>query len=118
VILIDTSVWIEHLARGSKRMASLLEDGGVLQHPFVTGELACGSLHGRQRMLLFLSSLPQAEVIEHQDVLRLLDAERLHGHGLSWVDLHILASAMSSTTLLWTHDRALERAADRLGLAA
>jgi len=118
VILVDTSVWIEHLSGRSPRMSSLIEKRRVLQHPFVTGELACGHLRDRDRLLPDLVRLPQAPVIGQRRVLRLLEEAHLFGLGLAWVDVHLLASAQATRTPIWTHDRSLEHAATRLGVAA
>ena len=118
MILVDTSVWIEHLSRRSSRMHSLIEQRRVLQHPFVTGELACGHLGDRKRVLRDIVGLPRAPIVELERVLDLLEEERLFGLGLAWVDVHLLASARTSRTPIWTLDRALYRAAARLGLAA
>jgi len=118
VILVDTSVWIEHIRRGTPKLRGFLDEEDVLQHPFVTGELACGGLRDRPRTLRRLSGLRRAPIAEHDAVLRLIEEERLHGQGLTWVDVHLLASALVSRVPLWTNDRALERAASRLGVAA
>ena len=119
MIPVDASVWIDHLLRSDPRMSSLLAEREVLQHPFVTGELACDHLCGRRDELLpALAVLPRAPVIPQRRVLRLLEEEHLFGIGLSWIDVHLLASTQASRTRLWTRDRELERAASRLGIAA
>lgn len=89
MILVDTSVWIDYLETGNARIESLVAERSVLQHPFVTGELACGRLRDREEVLSFLSRLRQAPIIDQQDVLRLLDDEQLYGHGLVWVDVNL-----------------------------
>jgi predicted nucleic acid-binding protein len=116
VILVDTSVWVEHLRKGNSRLAALLEDARVLCHPFVQGELACGNLRQRREILALLRLLPSAVHADHDEVLRMIDAERLHGDGLGWVDAHLLASARLTRCGLWTLDRTLERAASRLAI--
>ncbi len=118
MILVDTSVWIEHLRRGSRGLATLLEEAQVLSHAFVQGELACGNLRQRQEILSLMGELPQAMSAEHREVLRLVDSERLYGLGLGWIDAHLLASARLTGCGLWTLDRPLQRAALRLGIAA
>jgi predicted nucleic acid-binding protein len=118
VILVDTSVWVEHLRRGSPRLAAILANRGALQHPFVTGELALGGLPLRERMLAHLADLPAAPIVDHAIVLRLLEVEHLYGRGLGWVDVHLLASSLHSRCGLWTNDRSLARTAHRLGIAA
>lgn len=114
--LVDTSVWVEHLRHGRPRLAALLEEGQVLCHPFVIGELACGHLSNRGSVLPLLGSLPAAPVASHDEVLRLVEARRLHGSGLGWIDAHLLASALLAGTPLWTLDRRLAAAASRVGI--
>jgi len=118
MILVDTSVWIEHLRTGSERLRSLLHEDQVICHPFVVGELACGTLHNRAEILGALKALPEARVAEQEEVLRFLEAHRLYGRGLGWVDAHILASTLLTDCALWTLDRPLRRAAVGLGILA
>jgi predicted nucleic acid-binding protein len=117
VTLVDTSVWVDHLRRGSLRLSALLDEAQVLCHPFISGELACGNLHNRTEILSLLAALPQAQVAEHEEVLELLSVRRLHGLGLGWVDAHLLASALLSRCPLWTLDKALDTAAIQLGVS-
>jgi predicted nucleic acid-binding protein len=117
VILVDTSVWVEHLRRGSPPLAERLVAGEVLGHPFVTGEIACGTLRHRARVLESLQALPRAEVASDEEVLRLVEVRRLHGRGLGWVDVHLLASALLTRAALWTLDLALGEAARSAGVA-
>jgi predicted nucleic acid-binding protein len=118
VTLVDTSVWVAHLRAGNARLAELLCAGQVLCHPFVLGELACGNLHNRQEVLVLLAALPQAPVAEHDEVMTLLESSRLFGHGLGWVDVHLLTSTLFSRCVLWTLDRPLQHAAAVLKVAA
>lgn len=117
MILVDTSVWIDHLRRGNDRLATLLEAGEVLGHPFVTGELACGSLRNRREILSLLDALPQAVTAEHSEVLRFVESHRLMGRGLGYVDVHLLASVMLDGATIWTLDRRLAEMAGRLDVA-
>jgi len=117
VILVDTSVWIDHLRTGSPRLSTLLQDGLVLTHPFVIGELACGRLQRRDEVLTLLSVLPGVTVADHGEVLEFVDRQRLHGRGIGWIDAHLLASARLSASSLWTFDRPLHRVAVALRLA-
>ena len=112
----DTSVWVDHLRRGDKALVSLLNEGEVLCHPFVIGELACGNLQKRAEVLSLLSALPSAVLATHDEVLLLLSRKRLSGRGLGWVDVHLLASSLLSGTVLWTRDKALKAAADAMKL--
>ena len=118
MILVDTSVWIEHLRLGSDRLRSLLYNEQVLCHPLVVGELACGTLHNRQEILDTLRALPEAQVAEQEEVLRFLEARRLYGRGLGWVDANLLASTLLTGCTLWTLDKPLRRAAAALHVLA
>ena len=117
MVLVDTSVWVDHLRRGSRRLSGLLNDSQVLGHPFVIGELACGRLTRRDEILGHLGALPAAEEARHHEVLTFIDAHGLAGWGVGWVDVHLLASTMLSRVSLWTLDRRLARAANELGVA-
>lgn len=117
MILVDTSVWIDHLRRGLPGLAGQLEEGTVLCHPFVVGELACGNLGNRNEILDLLQELPKASVAEDSEVLHLLQAGRLFGRGLGWVDAHLLASAKLTGCSLWTLDKALAKAAGEIAQA-
>ena len=119
MILVDTSVWIEHLRSASALLSELLGDGEVLGHPFVLGELALGNLGRREEILHMLRWLPQADSASHREVLQLVDREALFGRGIGYVDAHLLAAArLTAGTKLWTHDRRLQAVAAQLGLAA
>ena len=117
MILVDTSVWVDHLRRGNEELQGLLYESKVLCHPFVTGELACGSLKNRQEILALLRSLPQAHVAETEEVLRLVEDARLHGRSIGWVDAHLLTATLLSRTLIWTLDRQLALAAKSLRIS-
>lgn len=117
MILVDTSAWVDHLRAGSPRLRRLLEEGEVLCHPHVVGELACGSLGRRAEVLGLLKALPRATVASDEEAHRLVDAHGLHGRGIGWIDVHLLASALLSDAGLWTLDRRLEREARRVGVA-
>jgi hypothetical protein len=112
--LVDTSVWVDHLRRGNDRLASLLSDARVLCHPFIIGELACGNLAERDRILRLLGALPGVPLAEHEEVLELAGAHKIHGRGLGWIDMHLLASALLAGCPLWTLDRRLEATALRM----
>lgn len=116
-LLADTSVWVDHLRSGSALLAARLEREEVRCHPFVVGELACGNLENRREILGRLAALPRAEVAEHREVLAFLDAHRLAGRGIGWVDAHLLASAALSRLPLWTLDKQLAAVARDLALA-
>ena len=118
MILVDTSVWIEHLRRGSARLISLLYDEQVLCHPFIVGELACGTLRNRPEILSMVRALAEARAAEQEEVLRLLEARHLYGRGLGWVDAHLLAATLLTGCTLWTLDKPLRRAAAALDVLA
>jgi len=118
MILVDTSIWINHLRKGNVRLRSLLQEEQVLCHPFVIGELAVGNLRNRTEILRLLSALPRARIVEHDEVLHLLEARRLYGRGLGWIDAYLLASSLLTRCALWTSDTALGKEAEALGLSA
>jgi predicted nucleic acid-binding protein len=118
MILVDTSVWIEHLRHGNARLRDLLYEEQVLCHPLVIGELACGALKDRQHVLKLLRSLPTAHVADYEEVLNFLDAHNLHDRGLGWIDVSVLAAAVLAQSPLWTADKSLRKAASGLGLSA
>ncbi len=108
MLLADTSVWIEHLRVGVPRLAAALDAGIVAAHPFVVGELACGTLRDRRGILADLALLPQVEVAQHAEVLALVERRALAGRGIGWIDAHLLAAALISGSALWTLDRRLD----------
>lgn len=119
MILVDTSVWIDFLARGDFRLQKLLEAGDVLMHPMILGEIACGRMVARRAVMDLLDALPPATVATDAEARRFLEAHRLHGLGIGWIDVHLLASAaLSAPTRLLTRDRRLAAAASDLGLSA
>ena len=114
MILVDTSVWVDHLHRGDSLVAELLEQGVVAMHSLVLGELACANLKKRQETLSILAALPGASVATHSEALDLIEMRKLMGRGLGFVDVHLLASALISGDVIWSRDRALAAAADDL----
>jgi predicted nucleic acid-binding protein len=119
VILVDTSVWIDHLRGGDTTLTRLLNAGQVLAHPFVVGELALGSLRQRDTILSALQDLPQAVLASDPEVLSFIDLQQLHGLGIGYVDAHLLTAArLTHGGRLWTRDKRLHAIADRAGLAA
>jgi len=117
MVLVDTSIWIAHFRKGMGQLAQLLEEGQVVTHPFVIGELACGNLHNRREILDLLSSLYTCETVSHEEVLDFIECWRLMGAGLGYVDIHLLASAKISQIRLWTLDRKLRQAAAEFAAA-
>ncbi len=118
MILVDTSVWIDHLRSGNRALSALLQRGAVLGHPWVTGELALGNLAARAEILGLLRGLPRATAATDDEVLRLIEDEALHGLGIGYVDAQLLAACrLTRDAWLWSRDRRLAASAARLGLA-
>jgi predicted nucleic acid-binding protein len=123
-ILVDSSVWVEFLRnRGTLspvtvRLKTLLLEDGVMSHPAVIGELACGNLRNRNEFLGLLERLPMVHPASHQEVLGFIKSEKLFGQGLGWVDVQLLAAARLNGAPLWTLDMALRKASARLKVAA
>jgi predicted nucleic acid-binding protein len=118
VILVDTSIWIDHLRAGDPELGELLRDGQVLAHPWVIGELALGHLSRRSEILGLLHNLPQATVATDDEVLTLIDKRQLFGLGIGYVDAHLLAATTLTTAArLWTRDKRLAAVAVQHGLA-
>jgi predicted nucleic acid-binding protein len=119
VILVDTSVWIDHLYGGDQALGALLSAGRILTHPFVIGELALGNLRQRHRVLSALQDLPAANVASRIELMAFIDRERPFGLGIGYVDAHLLAAVrLTPEASLWTRDKRLLDAAKRLSVAA
>ena len=116
MILVDTSVWVDHFKHDDRRLTGLLLDMQVLCHPFVIGELACGKLRQRGVILELLTNLTQAPTARHEEVLALVGTRKLMGSGIGWIDAHLLASTALAGASLWTKDNALSVQAKRLGI--
>ena len=118
MILIDTSVWIDHLRSGEPLLVAALESARVMMHPFVLGELACGNLANRSEVLGLLGDLPAALTATDPEALEFIERRALMGRGIGYIGVHLLAStALSSDTRLWTKDRRLAAVATELDLA-
>ena len=118
MILVDTSVWVDHLRRGDAQLVDLLQRAHVVMHPFVVGEIACGSLRHRSSILDLLQDLPAAAVAEGGEVLAFVERHVLHGKGIGYIDVHLLASvALTAGARLWTRDKKLRAVAQALGCA-
>ena len=118
MILVDTSIWVDHLASSNEGLARLLDDGAVLAHPFVIGELALGNLRRRDLVIGLLQDLPQAVLATDAEVLRFIEGLALYGLGIGYVDAHLLAAVrLTPGSALWTSDRRLFTVAESLALA-
>ncbi len=119
MILVDTSVWVDYLRIGDELLQDLLDREQVLAHPFVIGELALGGMRQRAAKLHQLLRLPAANVARHDEVMQLVEQQRLYGLGLSYADVHLLAATrLTAAATLWTRDKTLSAAAEKLSLAA
>lgn len=119
MILVDTSVWVDHLRANEPLLASLLMQNKVLGHSFVRGELALGNLRQRETILSALDNLPHAPLVFNDELNYFIEKNALFGLGIGLVDAHLLASTrLMGNTQLWTRDKRLQMAAVRLNLAA
>ncbi len=114
MVLVDTSVWVSHLRDGNAELANLLNDGRVLCHPLIVGELACGNLKDRAIILSFLQLLPMSIQAEHEEALSFIENNHLMGKGIGYVDVHLIASAVLMGVPIWTLDKKLAQVADGL----
>ena len=116
MILVDTSVWVDHLRSGEPTLVALLGTGRVLTHPFIIGELACGNLRNREEVLSRLRGLPGALAVTDEEALLFIDRHRLMGRGIGYVDVHLLAAVtLVGDARLWTRDKRLTAIASALG---
>jgi predicted nucleic acid-binding protein len=119
VILVDTSVWIDHLRSTIPALVDLLEIDDVVMHPFIIGELACGTMRDRLEILDLLAELPSAVIGTDDETLEYIENHRLMGKGIGYIDAHLLVSvALTDDAFLWTRDKSLKAIATNMGLAA
>ena len=117
MILVDTSVWIDHLRQGDEGLSRLLNESRVLMHPFVLGELACGNLVNRQEVVALLGDLPRSEIASDDEVLFFIERKKLMARGLGYIAVHVLtAVALHGSGRLWTRDKRLHAVADSMRL--
>jgi predicted nucleic acid-binding protein len=117
MILVDTSVWVDHFRKGEAVLAALLGEGRIMIHPFIVGELALGNLRDWEETVATLRELPQAVVVSQDRLLSMITGEALIGTGIGFVDSHLLASVGASEGLrLWTRDKRLAAKADAMGI--
>lgn len=116
MVLVDTSVWINHLKKGDAKLKTLLMEGFVLIHPFVIGEIACGFLKNRSEIISLLQKLPHGRIATESEFLFFIEKNSLMARGLGFVDIHLLASAKLTACTLWTYDKKLFASAQKLGL--
>lgn len=119
MILVDTSIWVDHFRQGDAKLEALLNAALVLSHPFVIGEIALGAIPRRDAITEDLETLPKAEVASSQEVLHFIDRQALFGIGIGYIDAHLLSSLfLTPDARLWSRDKRLAAAAQRLGVAA
>jgi len=116
MVLVDTSVWVAHLRDGNIGLEALLNDGHVVCHPFIVGELACGNLKNRSEILSLLHALPMALYADQEEVIQFIEKYRLMGKGLGYIDMHLLASAILTNVPLWTLDKRLNEVSSTMGI--
>ncbi|MXZ81376.1 MAG: type II toxin-antitoxin system VapC family toxin [Gammaproteobacteria bacterium] len=117
MILVDTSIWIDHLRHGNETLKSLLMQYRVCMHPMIIGELACGNLRNRGQLLELWNNLPKVAVASHEEAIIFLSLSNLAGRGIGYIDVHLLASAkLQPGARLWTGDKRLAEVADSLNL--
>jgi len=116
MVLVDTSVWVSHLREGNSDLEHLLNVGEVMCHPFIVGELACGTLKNRREVLSLLKLLPSATLAKHDEILQFIEHNHLTGKGLGYIDVHLSASAVLTGVQMWSYDRNLNAANDELGI--
>ena len=114
MVLVDTSVWVSHFRETHDGLVELLNNGEVVCHPFIIGELACGNLNNRTSIIALLEALPVALVVEHEELLSFIEARKIMGKGLGYVDVHLLAAALLTGVPLWTLDKKLDKVAEGL----
>ena len=115
-MLVDTSIWVDHLRKRNSTLVAMLEGGEVVTHPFVIGELACGNLAQRTKILSALGELPLVPSASHEEVLDFLETRKLMGRGLGWIDIHLLASSIIAKVPLWSGDKRLSAVAQEIGV--
>lgn len=117
MILVDTSVWVDHFRSGVETLSNLLQENQVLVHPWIIGEIACGTLRNREQTLALLGRLPAVPVASHDEALSFIERRSLMGRGIGYVDVHLLASVrLQEGALLWTRDRRLAGVATDLNV--
>jgi predicted nucleic acid-binding protein len=117
MVLVDTSIWIDHLRKGNLQLKELLISGEVACHPFIIGELACGNLKNRKVILSLLNELPRSDTATENEIIHFIDKWELMGQGLGIVDVHLLSSALLTNIPLWTYDKRLNEIASKLNVS-
>jgi predicted nucleic acid-binding protein len=117
MILVDTSVWVDHFHQSDEKLKELLLSNQVCIHPFILGELSCGNIRNRKEVLSLLRTLKSIDLVLDEEVLILIEERKLFGKGLGFIDIHLLASAMIHHVPIWTRDKSLRLVAGQLGFS-
>ncbi|MDF7799865.1 PIN domain-containing protein [Pontiellaceae bacterium B1224] len=118
MVLVDTSIWIDHLNSGNKQLTELLHGGKAAIHPFIIGELACGNLKNRKEIISLLHALPHIKKADDDEILFFIEKHKLMGQGIGLIDIHLLASCKLEKVKLLTRDKRLKQAGQKLNLIA
>ena len=116
MVLVDTSVWISHFRDGNSRLQKQLEEGRVVSHPFIIGELACGNITNRTEIISLMQSLPTLDVVEQDELLLFIEHHKIMGKGLGFVDVHLIAATMLAGIPIWTLDKKLRGVSSKLNI--
>jgi len=116
MVLVDTSVWVRHLREGDSDLEQLLNNGEVMCHPYIVGELACGNMKNRHEVLSLLQLLPLATLARHEEILQFIEMNHLMGKGLGYIDVHLAASAVLSEVPILSYDKKLNEVSEELGI--
>jgi len=117
MILVDSSIWIDHFRSRNRHLTELLDRRAALMHPFVLGELAAGHLPSRTSTITYFRKLPHSIFVSNDEVHYLIESRKLFGLGVGFLDMHLLASALMQNAKLWTRDRRLHKAASEVDVA-
>jgi len=116
MVLVDTSIWIDHFRNYNEELKELLITGQVCIHPFIVGELSCGNILNRKEILTLLGALPGIDTVLDEEVLMLIEDRKLYGKGLGFIDIHLLAAAVVHHVTIWTGDKYLYRVSKEFGI--
>ena len=116
MVLVDTSVWVRHLREGDSDLEQLLNNGELMCHPYIVGELACGNMKNRHEVISLLQLLPLATLARHEEILQFIEMNHLMGKGLGYIDIHLAASAVLSGVPILSYDKKLNEVSEGLGI--
>ena len=116
-VLVDTSIWVNHFRSSNSHLEGLLDNTEVVCHPLIIGELACGNIKNRNEILTLLSSLPMAPEVEYDEALEFIELNKLMGKGIGFIDIMLLASSRLAELPIWTNDKKLKEAAQRIHIS-